>query len=164
MALEKIVVGAIQALIGGLLVFPAVLFIHAAGQAPVIEVASWPLLILVMVSGSILASAGALFLGTVTDPDKIQVLFALVLLPMTMLGGVYYPWAALSNIPWLQVLVLANPMVYVSEGLRATLTAQLPHMPTPAFLLVLLIGAVGLSFLGSTRWSVGRGEFRELIR
>ena len=56
-------------------------------------------------------------------------LFAVILLPATMLGCVYYPWAALHNIRWLQIAVLINPMVYMSEGLRAVLTPVLPHMP-----------------------------------
>ena len=147
LALEKVTAGAIQSLIGGLLVFPAVLFIHAAGQAPSVHVADWPLFLVVLVAGSIASSAGSLALGTAVRPEQIQILFALVLLPMTMLGCVYYPWAALQGIRWLQVLVLINPMVYVSEGLRATLTPQLAHMATGVVALVLVVGAVTLSWL-----------------
>lgn len=147
LAVEKIVSAAAQALIGGLLVFPAVLLVHAKGQAPSVHISSWPLLIVVMVAGAVIAAAGGLFLGTVVDPRQIQVLFALVLLPMAMLGCVYYPWAALEHIRWLQIAVLVNPMVYVSEGLRATLTPDLAHMPTAAFLAVLLTGATALSVL-----------------
>jgi ABC-2 type transport system permease protein len=66
---------------------------------------------------------------------------------LAMLGCVYYPWAALHRIRWLQIAVLANPMVYVSEGLRAALTPQLAHMPTVAFLTVLLAGTVALCML-----------------
>ena len=44
-----------------------------------------------------------------------------VLVPLTFLGCVYYPWEAMDGIRWLQILVLLNPMVYVSEGLRAAL-------------------------------------------
>ena len=69
-----------------------------------------------------------LFIGTVIDPRKITLLFAVVVLPLTFLGCVYYPWATLAPIPWLQYLVLLNPLVYMSEGLRASLTPQLPHM------------------------------------
>jgi ABC-2 type transport system permease protein len=147
LAVEKIVAAGLQALIGGLLVFPAVLFVHAKGQAPSVHVSNWPLFVVVMLAGAVVAAAAGLFLGTIVDPRQIQVLFALVLLPMTMLGCVYYPWAALQHIRWLQVAVLANPMVYLSEGLRAALTPQLAHMPTVAFLGVLLVGAGALSVL-----------------
>jgi ABC-2 type transport system permease protein len=147
LAVEKIAAAGLQALIGGLLVFPAVLLIHAQGAAPSVHVSNWPMFIVVLLASSLLAASGGLLLGTLIDPQKIQVLFALVLLPMTMLGCVYYPWSALHSIRWLQVAVLANPLVYASEGLRATLTPQLPHMPAAAFLGVLIGGTALLCWL-----------------
>jgi len=48
---------------------------------------------------------------------------------MIMFGCAYYPWAGLSVMPIVQNLVLINPMVYASEGFRAALTSQSPHMP-----------------------------------
>ncbi|WP_262401669.1 ABC transporter permease [Actinomadura sp. CNU-125] len=131
---------------GGLLVFPAVLFIHADGEAPQVNVDSWPVLVLVMVAGSLLAASGGLLLGTLMNPQKVQMMFSLILLPMTMLGCVYYPWSALESIPWLQYLSLVNPLVYVSEGLRSTLTPDLPHMPTWAFLLAIVGGTIVLTW------------------
>jgi ABC-2 type transport system permease protein len=147
LGLEKVVAAGLQGIVGGLLVLPAVLLVHAKGQAPVVHVGNWPLFAAVMVTGALVASAAGLFLGTRVDPRHIQVLFALVLIPMTMLGCVYYPWAALHRIRWLQIAVLANPMVYVSEGLRAALTPQIAHMPTVAFLTVLLAGTAALCVL-----------------
>lgn len=147
LGLQKIAAGALQALIGGLLVFPIVLFVHAGGQAPDVHVDDWPLFALVLVSGATLSSSLGLFLGTVIDPRQMQVLFAVVLLPATMLGCVYYPWAALHSIRWLQVAVLLNPMVYISEGMRATLTPQVGHMATWAYLLALLGGTLLLTAL-----------------
>jgi ABC-type multidrug transport system permease subunit len=147
LALEKIIAGGTQALIAGLLVFPAVLFVHAEGQAPDVHVENWPLFLVVMVFGALLASSAGLYLGTVIDPRQMQMLFALVLLPATMLGCVYYPWAALQSIRWLQLAVLVNPLVYVSEGLRAVLTPQIDHMPVWAFLLVLVGGTLVMCWL-----------------
>ena len=66
-----------------------------------------------------------------------------------VLGCVYYPWSALHSIHWLQIAVLANPLVYASEGLRATLTPQLPHMPAAAFLGVLVGGTALLGWLAT---------------
>lgn len=140
LALEKILAAGLQGLIGGLLVFPAVLFVHAKGQAPSVHIDNWPLLALIMVAGALLASSAGLYLGTVIDPRQVTVLFTLVLLPATMLGCVYYPWAALNHVRWLQIAVLVNPLVYVSEGLRSVLTPQVHHMPAWAFLLVLVVG------------------------
>jgi ABC-2 type transport system permease protein len=116
--------------------------VHAPGQAPSIHVTNWFLFGLIMVSASTVTATLGLLLGTAADPRKIQVLFAVVLLPATMLGCVYYPWAALHSIRWLQILVLINPMVYMSEGLRAVLTPTLPHMPLWAVLLALVGGTI----------------------
>jgi ABC-type multidrug transport system permease subunit len=153
LAMEKIAAAGLQALIGGLLVFPAVLLIHANGQAPSVHVANWPMFVLVMVASALLSASGGLLLGTIIDPQKIQVLFALVLLPMTMLGCVYYPWSALSNIRWLQIVVLFNPLVYASEGLRASLTPQVGHMPAWAFLAVLVGGTALLCWFAARKFT-----------
>jgi hypothetical protein len=83
------------------------------------------------------------------DPRKMQMLFAVILLPATMLGCVYYPWSALHSIRWLQILVLINPMVYMSEGLRAVLTPVLGHMPLWAVLVALIGGTVVFGYLGT---------------
>lgn len=154
LGLQKITAGALQAVIGGLLVFPIVLLVHANGQAPHVHITDWPLFLFVFVAGAALSASLGLFLGTVIDPRQMQVLFAVVLLPATMLGCVYYPWAALHSIRWLQILVLLNPMVYVSEGLRAALTPQVGHMATWAYLLALVGGTLlltGLAMRSFTR-------------
>ena len=153
LAVEKIVAASVQAVIGGLLVFPAVLLVHAKGQAPQIHVENWPVFVVVVLAGAVLAAATGLLLGTLVAPDQVQVLFAGVLLPMTMLGCVYYPWAALAPIRWLQIAVLTNPVVYLSEGLRAALTPQLAHLPAAAFLAVLVAGATGLSLLATSTFT-----------
>lgn len=147
LGLQKIAAGAFQAVIGGVLVFPIVLLVHASGQAPHVHIHDWPLFMLVFVTGATLSSSLGLFLGTIIDPRQMQVLFAVILLPATMLGCVYYPWAALHHIRWLQVVVLFNPMVYMSEGLRAALTPQVGHMATWAYMLALLGGTVVLTLL-----------------
>jgi ABC-type multidrug transport system permease subunit len=140
LGIQKITAGAIQAFIGAAIVFPIVLFVHAPGQAPHVHVTNWFLFGLIMVASSTVTAALGLLLGTAADPRKIQVLFAIVMLPATMLGCVYYPWSALHSIRWLQILVLVNPMVYMSEGLRAVLTPSLPHMPLWAVLIALVGG------------------------
>jgi ABC-type multidrug transport system permease subunit len=149
LAIQKIVAGAVQSFIGAVIVFPIVLFVHAAGQAPHVHVTNWALFVLILIFASLLTSALGLLLGTIMDPRKMQMLFAVILLPATMLGCVYYPWAALHNIRWLQIAVLINPMVYMSEGLRAVLTPVLPHMPMWAVLVALIGGTVVFGYLGT---------------
>ncbi len=142
LAVQKITAGAIQALIGAAIVFPVVYWVHAPGQGPHIHVTNWFLLAAVMVFASTLTASMGLWLGTVVDPRKIQMVFAVVLLPVTMLGCVYYPWSALHVIRWLQVIVLVNPMVYMTEGLRAALTPGIGHMALWAIMLALVGGTV----------------------
>jgi ABC-2 type transport system permease protein len=149
LAIQKITAGAVQSFIGACIVFPIVLLVHAAGQAPHVHVTNWGLFALILVFASLLTSSLGLLLGTIMDPRKMQMLFAVILLPATMLGCVYYPWSALHHIRWLQIVVLINPMVYMSEGLRAVLTPSLGHMPLWGVLVALVGGTVVFSYLGT---------------
>jgi len=149
LGVQKISAGAVQSFLGALIVFPIVLLVHAAGQAPHVHVTNWALLVLILVTASLLTSALGLLLGTVMDPRKMQMVFAAILLPATMLGCVYYPWSAMHQIRWLQLLILINPMVYMSEGLRAVLTPGVGHMPMWAILTVLVGGTAVFGYLGT---------------
>lgn len=146
LGVEKIVAAAVQTLIAASFAFPIVLFVHSAGQAPNVRMVNWALFLLIMVSGALLFSALGMLLSTLMEPRQMQLLFTVILLPLTMLGCLYYPWSQLQSVRWLQITVLFNPMVYLTEGLRSMLTPQIPHMPTWGFLLVLVGGAVGLSY------------------
>ncbi len=149
LAIQKIVAGAVQSFLGACIVFPIVLLVHAKGQAPHVHVTNWALFVLILLAASALTASLGLLLGTIMDPRKMQMLFAVILLPATMLGCVYYPWSALHHIRWLQIAVLINPMVYMSEGLRAVLTPVLGHMPLWAVLLALLGGTAVFGYLGT---------------
>jgi ABC-2 type transport system permease protein len=142
LAIQKMTAGAIQAFLGAAIVFPAVYWVHAPNQGPHIHVQNWFLLIVVMIFASTMIAAIGLLLGTAADPRQIQMVFAVILLPLTMLGCVYYPWSALHAIRWLQIAVLINPMVYMTEGLRAALTPGLGHMPLWAILVALIGGTL----------------------
>jgi ABC-2 type transport system permease protein len=148
LAVQKITAGAIQAFLGAAIVFPIVLLVHSPGQGPHVHVTNWFLLALIMIASAAMTASLALLLGTLVDPRKMQMVFAIVLLPLTMLGCVYYPWSALHAIRWLQILVLINPMVYIAEGLRAVLTPSIGHMPLWAVLIALLGGTLVFGALG----------------
>jgi ABC-2 type transport system permease protein len=147
LAVQKIIAGAVQSFIGALIVFPIVVLVHAAGQAPHVHVTNWLLLAVILVTASLLSAALGLLLGTIMDPRKSQMLFAAILLPATMLACVYYPWSALSHVRWLQIAVLANPMVYMSEGLRSVLTPGVGHLPLWAILSALVGGTAIFGYL-----------------
>ena len=98
-----------------------------------------------------------LTIGTSVKPQQIGLIFGVVVMPITFLGCVYYPWTALTHIRWLQFGVLVNPIVYMSEGLRAALTPALPHMH-PALILGMLV-----FFLLLLTWLGTRGFLRRVI-
>jgi ABC-2 type transport system permease protein len=154
-AIEKICFSAVQSALAAAIVYPLATFVPAV--RPVTHIASWPFLVLVVLLASLTAGALGLTIGTSVKPQQIGLIFSVVVIPITFLGCVYYPWAALTHIRWLQVVVLVNPIVYMSEGLRAALTPQLPHMPPLMILLMLSVALVTLSWLGI------RGFLRRVI-
>jgi len=130
-AIGKVVAGAIQGLIAALIVFPIAAVIHANGIHANLTV-NWPVLITLIPLTCIMTSSLGLFLGTKIAPRNIGLMFGFIVLPITFLGGTYYPWTALGAIKiggfsWLQALVCVNPLIYVTEGFRAALTTA-PHM------------------------------------
>jgi ABC-2 type transport system permease protein len=139
-ALEKVLFAAVQSIVAGLVVLPIVL---AVPDSPVTISLERPLLaVLVVVGSAVLSGSIGLALGVTVTPRQIGLMFAVVVLPLTFLGAVYYPWAALEAVPWLQVAILVNPLVYVSEGLRAVLTPEVATM-SPAVIVAVLFGYSG---------------------
>jgi ABC-2 type transport system permease protein len=137
LAIEKVFFGAAQAVVAGLAVIPAAWLLLRPGvelnlRSP-LTFASVTLLV------ALLSACGGLTLGCSIDQTKIGLMFSLVLTPMIFFGCTYYPWSALANFPILQKIVLVNPLVYASEGLRGTLVPQFPHLPVIAVLLGLLL-------------------------
>jgi ABC-2 type transport system permease protein len=136
-AIEKICFSAVQSVVAAAIVYPLAYYVPATH--PAAHIANWPFLIVVVVLASLTAGALGLTIGTSVKPQQIGLIFGVVVIPITFLGCVYYPWAALTRIRWLQIGVLVNPIVYMSEGLRAAVTPSLPHMH-PALILTLLTG------------------------
>jgi ABC-2 type transport system permease protein len=154
-AIEKICFSALQSMIAAAIVFPLAYYVPST---PVVAtVSSWPFFLLVLVLASLTSGALGLTIGTSVKPQQIGLIFGVVVMPITFLGCVYYPWAALTHIRWLQIGVLVNPIVYMSEGLRSALTPNLPHMPQP-----LIIGMLCL-FLTLLTWLGVRGFLRRVI-
>jgi ABC-2 type transport system permease protein len=111
--------------------------------------ASWIGVAGVLIAGAFAGAAMGLVLGTSVPPNKISVAFAIVLTPLIFTGAAFYPWAALDGLRWFQVVTLFNPLTYVSEGMRAVLTA-LPHLGS---------GWIALGLVGSTAIFTALGLF-----
>ncbi len=154
-AIEKIVFSAMQGVLAAGIVYPLAYYVPATHAQT--HVTSWWFLAAVLVLSTLTAGALGLTIGTAVKPQQIGLIFGVVVIPITFLGCVYYPWAALTHIRWLQFGVLVNPIVYMSEGLRASLTPSLPHMPPAMILLMLTFFLVLLTWVGI------RGFLRRVI-
>jgi ABC-2 type transport system permease protein len=146
-ALEKMVFGALQSLLSAAFVLPLGLLISTADIG--ISVRNPVLLVAVVLLACWISGALGLAVGTLVPPQRMGLVFSVLVVPLTFLGCVYYPWAALGPVRWLQLGVLANPLVYMAEGLRATLTPEVPHMAAGVYLsvgaaLAAVLTAVGL--------------------
>ena len=130
-AMAKVFSGAVQGLLSACIVFPIAAVVHASGVKANFSL-HW-LVILTLLPIACVAMAGlGLVLGTSFEPRNIGLMFGFVILPITFLGGTYYPWTHLAPVKigafhWLQTLVLINPLIYVNEGMRAAFT-DAPHM------------------------------------
>lgn len=154
-AIEKICFSAVQSVIAACIVYPLAYYVPATH--PTTHIASWPFLIVIVALASLTAGALGLTIGTSVQPKQIGLIFGVVVIPITFLGCVYYPWAALTQLRWLQIGVLLNPIVYMSEGLRAAVTPSLPHM-NPVLILGMLVASLCL-----LTWLGIRGFLRRVI-
>ena len=82
-----------------------------------------------LVLGALVGAAGGLTLGTLVSASKINIVFALVLTPLLFTGCTQFPWRALGELRWFQVVCAINPLTYVSEGVRGVMVPGVPHIP-----------------------------------
>lgn len=146
-AVSRIAGGALQALIAGLVVFPVAAFLPAT---PVYLQADWPVLLTMLPLACITSAALGLALGVLFEPRSGPWLFSVVALPLSFLGAIFYTWDSLAAIPVLQYAVLANPLVYMSEGLRAATVTGMTHLPLTTVYPVLVGFIVVFSWVGVT--------------
>jgi ABC-2 type transport system permease protein len=136
LAIEKVLFGAAQAVVAGLAVIPAAWLLLRPVELNLLSPLAFVGVTLLV---ALLSASGGLALGCSISQTQIGLMFSMVLTPMIFFGCTYYPWSALANFPILQKVVLVNPLVYASEGLRGTLVPQFPHLPILAVFVALLI-------------------------
>ena len=145
-AIEKVVAGMLQALVAGLVVIPLAWLVLRPGVEISIGTPFTFALIIVLVAG--FSACGGLALGSSIDQQHIGLMFSMVMTPMIFFGCTYLPWSALKTFPILQKIVLINPLVYASEGLRGTLVPQFSHLPIAAVIAALVFFDVLLLVVG----------------
>ncbi|HUK15189.1 MAG TPA: ABC transporter permease [Bryobacteraceae bacterium] len=151
LAVEKILAGMIQALVAGGVVMIAAWLVLGSGVG--LTVRQPALFAAVVVLVALFSASGGLTLGCSVGQTQIGLMFSLVLAPMIFFGCVYYPWSALSHFPVIQTLVLVNPLVYASEGLRGTLAPQYQHMSLAVVVLALAVMDAVLIAAGLNRFN-----------
>ena len=155
-AIEKVVSGMLQGLVSALFVLPLARLIM--GPIPGLTLSHGGEVFAVALLGAAAFSAMGLLLGTAVQPQHIGLMFSMIVAPMIFFGCTYYPWRGLDAVPVVKYLVLINPLVYVSEGMRASLTPGVPHMPlvvSMAMLLVLTAVFGGLGLRAFDRRAIG---------
>lgn len=158
-AVSRTLSGATQGLISAVLVLPIAAVVHAPGVHAHLTVHWWIVLTMIPLACLAMTSLG-LVLGTSFEPRNIGVMFGFVVLPLVFLGGTYYQWTRLSLVQvggfhWLQTLVLANPLIYITEGMRAGFT-DASHMPL--YVIYPVLTAFWALFLG-----LGLRNFRRRV-
>lgn len=144
-ALEKMLFAAMRALLAAVVMFPVGIWV--LGSIPW-RASGVPLLVVTMVLGALVGAAIGLTLGTIVPPNRIQIMFALILTPLLFTGCNQYPWPSLAHIRWFQVVTACNPITYVSEGMRAALTPSVPHIRPWICVLALLAALAIFAFTG----------------
>jgi ABC-2 type transport system permease protein len=152
-AVEKVVVGAVQGLLAAVVVFPLAMFVPAT--RPDLDV-NWLVLVTVAPLAALMCASLGLFFGTAVDPRGVAAVFTILLTPLLWLGCTFFPWSALDTVRWVQVLALADPLTYVSEGFRAAVTPG-PHLS------LLVIYPVLMAFTGLLLWQGMRHFLRRVI-
>ncbi len=145
-AIQKAIWGALSGLFSALLVFPIAAIVPATPVS--LDINWWVLLTLAPLACYMCGALGLTF-GTRFDPRTVPLLFGIIVIPLTFLGCVYYSWSSLESIRWLQILVLANPLVYMCEGFRAALTTS-SHMSLWAVYGALIAFSALFTWLGIT--------------
>lgn len=146
-AAEKVVFATLRALVASAVMFP--IGIGVLGSIPD-RADGLGLLIGVLLLGSLVGACIGMTVGTFVPPTKINIAFALIFTPLLFTGATQYPWPSLGqHLRWFQVLSAANPITYVSEGMRAALVPNIPHIPGWICLLALagslaIFGTLGM--------------------
>ena len=149
-AAEKIVAGMLQGVISAAFVLPVARLLM--GPIPDLTLSNGLVVLLVVLLGSLSFSALGMWLGTAIAPQQIGLMFSVIIAPMLFFGCAYYPWRGLDVLPVMKYVVLINPMVYVSEGMRGALTPAVPHMS-------LLVAGAALVVVTAFFWRLGMRSF-----
>ncbi|PZS18039.1 MAG: ABC transporter [Pseudonocardiales bacterium] len=145
-AAEKIVFGALRGILAAVVMVPI-------GLVLLPDVA-WPVGALLpafgfIALGAFTGAAIGMTVGTLVEARRISILFAVILTPLMFTGATQFPWPALSRLRWFQTICAVNPLTYVSEGTRALLTPNVPHISLWIDVPVVIAAATAFFLIGT---------------
>jgi ABC-2 type transport system permease protein len=151
---EKLMMATLRGLFAAVVMYPI--------GALVLGTAPWhpdglPLLLVVVLLGAWVGAGIGMTIGTLVTPAKISIMFGLILTPLMFTGATQYPWPMLSSMRWFQVVTAINPLTYCSEGVRAAMVPELPHVRPWICIAVLVVSSA--VFTGTGMWSFRRRAF-----
>jgi ABC-2 type transport system permease protein len=146
-AVEKVLLATLRALLGGVLVFPLAFWILGSGYQVRTDLLG--ILIGLMMLTALMGASVGLLLGTSVPIQQLPVIFALVIAPLMFTGCTFYPWASLSALKWFQVVTLFNPLTYASEGMRYAMVPPLHGQELPTLALGWILLALCTTFMFS---------------
>lgn len=153
-AAEKVLFALLRSLAATLIMLPIGILI--LGSIPW-RWEGFPLFVAALVLGALVGAGFGLLMGTLVQPQRINLLFSLVFTPLLFTGCSQYPWPSLDRIRWFQVVTACNPMTYASEALRGAMIPEVPHIAPWVCLLVLVFAVSVLLTVGL------RGFYRRAI-
>ena len=157
--IEKVLFAMCRGIIAGSVIFPLAYWIlgsHYAVRSDRIVMLAGMLVL------TALAAAGiGLLMGTIVKPEQISLMFTLIFTPLLFTGCTYYPWGALGNIRWFQIVTLFNPLTYAAEGLRYAMVPSVRGYTVSTLGIYWVLFALSASVVGTV--ALGTRTFRARV-
>jgi ABC-2 type transport system permease protein len=144
-AVEKILFGAMRGVVAALVMVPVGFLILDGVSWPA---STWLPVAGIVILGSIVGAAIGMTIGTLVTPRRINIMFAVILMPLMFTGSTQFPWVGLDKVRWFQVVCALNPLTYVSEGMRAEVVPGVPHIAMWISVLVMIVAIAIFGTIG----------------
>ncbi|TDQ04196.1 ABC transporter permease [Labedaea rhizosphaerae] len=144
-AFEKILFGALRGIMAALVMVPIGFLMLDNVSWPA---SAWLPVLAVVVLGSLVGGSIGMTIGTSVPPRRINIMFAVILMPLMFTGATQFPWFLLDKLRWFQVVCAVNPLTYVSEGMRSILVPGVPHIALWIDLVVLVVAGLVFGVIG----------------
>lgn len=156
---EKVLFASVRGTIASSVIFPLGWLILGPGFA--VRKDRLVMLVGMVVLTALVGATIGLLMGTIIKPEQISLMFTLIFTPLLFTGCTYYPWGALNNIRWFQVITLFNPLTYAAEGLRYSMVPPIDGRQLPTLGVAWILGALSVSV--AVMFALGSRMFRRRV-